>query len=125
MLVKKLFNAESLAAEIANVDLSFHCAKTVNRDYEDFVKQIADNIKLTSEAVNQQSKRIKEDTIQIIKRRSQLKTERKTDEAYKKLCNDIRKKVKEDYEEYKKERLREAAATKESLRAVEKDIRLK
>lgn len=83
------------------------------------------NIKLASEALNQQSKRIKQDTIQMIKRRSQLNIEGKTDEVYKKLCNDIRKKVKEDYEDYRKERSRGAAIMKKNLRSVEKDTRLK
>ena len=119
---KKLFNAEAFMTKLANADLSFHSAKGVNCDYEDFVKQVTDSIKSASEAVNQQRKRIKEDTIQMMKRRSQLKMEGKIDEAYKKLCNDIRKKVKEDYEDYRKERLREAAIAKKSLRAVEKDI---
>ena len=94
-------------------------------DYTDFVKQLTNNINKASEALKQQSKRIKEDTIQLMKKRSQLKAEGKTDEVYQNLCKDIRKKVKEDYEDYRKKRLREAAAKKKSLKAVERDIRLK
>ena len=60
-----------------------------------------------------------------MKIRSQLKAEGKVDEAYGRLYKDIRKKVKEDNEDYRKKLLREAATKKKSLKAVQKDIRLK
>ena len=124
-LPKKLFNADIFAANLSKEDLSFHEEKGINCDYENFVKQITDNVNRASEASNQQSKRIKDGTIQLMKRRSQLKAEGKTDEAYKKLCDEIRKKVKEDYDDYRKRRLEEAAEMRRSLKAVERDVRLK
>lgn len=68
MLHKKLFNADVFAANLANEDLSFQEEKGANCDYTDFVKQLTVNTNSASEGLKQQSKRIKEGTIQLMEK---------------------------------------------------------
>lgn len=49
---KKPFNAEFFVAKLLTADLSFHSSKSVNGDYEDFVVQITEKIKVPSGAIN-------------------------------------------------------------------------
>ncbi|MFH4984909.1 hypothetical protein AB6A40_011618, partial [Gnathostoma spinigerum] len=69
--------------------------------------------------------RISQETIHLMAKRAQMKADGVTDAEYVTLCKTIRQKLKQDYDEYRKKRLREAAEKKSSLKTVERDIRLK
>ncbi|CAM2111401.1 unnamed protein product [Caretta caretta] len=54
-----------------------------------------------------------------------MKLKGKMGEEYRTLCKEICVKIKEDYEDFIKTKLREAAEKNKSLKNVERDVRLK
>ncbi|KAK6031733.1 hypothetical protein OSTOST_02104, partial [Ostertagia ostertagi] len=126
-LVRQTFNADMYAAMIESSDLHMNTGSNIDADYEDLVGKITQAVKASSIAIEPaRRRRISTETLQMMKRRARMKAEgRVQNEEYRTLCEAIRERIKCDYEGYRQMKLREAAEKRASLKAVERDIRLR
>ncbi|KAK6031734.1 hypothetical protein OSTOST_02105 [Ostertagia ostertagi] len=126
-LVRQTFNADMYAAMIESSDLHMNTGSNIDADYEDLVGKITQAVKASSIAIEPaRRRRISTETLQMMKRRARMKAEgRVQNEEYRTLCEAIRERIKCDYEGYRQMKLREAAEKGASLKAVERDIRLR
>nr|CDJ92679.1 unnamed protein product [Haemonchus contortus] len=100
---------------------------SIDADYEDLVGKITQTVWASSTAVEPAGRRrISSEAEQMMKKGARVKAEGRVQTVeYKELCEAIRKKIKRDYEGYRLKKLREAAARRVSLKAVERDISLR
>ncbi|KAL6726697.1 hypothetical protein Aduo_008641 [Ancylostoma duodenale] len=70
----------------------------------------------TVEREGQCRKRLSEGTLQMLKERRKLANAGNTSLEYKVLCKELRRRMMEDYENFRKDRLRKAAEDRTSLK---------
>ncbi|PIO66858.1 hypothetical protein TELCIR_11415 [Teladorsagia circumcincta] len=115
------------AAMIASSELQMNAGSNIDADYEELVGKITQAVKSSSIATEPaRRRRISAEALQMMKKRARMKVEgRVQNEEYRTLYEAIREKLKCDYEGYRQTKLREAAKRRASLKAVERDIRLR
>src|SRR5713101_4669130 len=98
----------------------------IDKDYKDFLGKLKD-CKATAETlrVQQKRERLSPETMELLKLRRELKDTGTKNPNYKFICKLLRKRIKEDYEKYRKGRLQEAAKNRTSLKKVNKELCLK
>ncbi|PIO74399.1 hypothetical protein TELCIR_03596 [Teladorsagia circumcincta] len=134
-LIRRTFNADMYAAMIASSDLQMNAGSDIDADYEELVGKITQAVKSSSIATEPaRRRRISAEALQMMKKRARMKAEGRVQNLlicifplslHRTLCEAIREKIKCDYEEYRQTKLREAAERRASLKAVERDIRLR
>src|SRR5713101_45053 len=98
----------------------------IDKDYKDFLGKLKD-CKATAEIlrVQQKRERLSPETMELLKLRRELKDTGTKNPNYKFICKLLRKRIKEDYEKNRKDRLQEAAKNRNSLKKVNKELCLK
>lgn len=118
-------NKDLFLLQIEQHDWSIKYNSNINDDYEYFVKQLIECKKhATLPLPNNKRNRLSSETLDLLKKRKELKSTN-NDSEYKKLCKQLRTKIKDDYDNYRKIKLQETVHAKLSLKKLEKEINLK
>ncbi|KAI5739732.1 hypothetical protein M8J77_022721 [Diaphorina citri] len=102
-----------------NTDIS------IEDDYNHFTKQLLECKKAaTTPIANQTRNRLSQSTLELLKKRKELKTTTEYQE-YRDVCKELRKQIQQDYENYRQLKLQETVYAKLSLKKTEKELNLK
>ncbi|CAM2105862.1 unnamed protein product [Caretta caretta] len=108
------------------MDLEYKVNQDIDEPYEQFISQIISGAKKAKALkILGRKQRISKETVNLMVGRAHMKLEGKMDEEYRTLCKEIHVKIKEDYKDFRKKKLREAAKKSKSLKKVERDVSLK
>ncbi|MFH4984075.1 hypothetical protein AB6A40_010784 [Gnathostoma spinigerum] len=119
-------HAERFEQNLAEQYLEMDKSITLDADYKKLAEALKKATQLSGKRQKKKNRtRISQETIHLMARRPQMKADGVTSIEYVTLCKMLRQNLKEDYDENRKKRLKEAAEKKSSLKTVERDIRLK
>ncbi|EYC35149.1 hypothetical protein Y032_1133g3663 [Ancylostoma ceylanicum] len=106
------------------MDWSMH-VEDIDEDYEGLLEKLRKCRSLaTVKREVQCRRRLNEKTLQMLKERRKLANSGNTGLEYKVLCKELRRRIMEDYENFRKERLRKAAEDRASIKKGWKEVQV-
>ncbi|KAK6030874.1 hypothetical protein OSTOST_02980, partial [Ostertagia ostertagi] len=106
-------------------DLNYLRLVTIDEDYQKLIQTIKEAVEAGSTRVRRQNHRLTEQTLQLLRRRAALKAQGILDEEYHHICEQARRMIVADYDNYRTRKLREAVKANKGLKKVTKEVQLK
>ncbi|KAK6026459.1 hypothetical protein OSTOST_07586 [Ostertagia ostertagi] len=120
----KVINPEEVEEQLKRKDLNYPRLVTIDDDYQKLIQTIKE-VEAGSTRVRRQNHRLSEQTLQLLRRRAALKAQGILDEEYHHICEQARRMIVADYDNYRTRKIREAVKANKGLKKVTKEVQLK
>ncbi|KAK6032147.1 hypothetical protein OSTOST_01683, partial [Ostertagia ostertagi] len=122
---KVISNPEEVEEQLKREDLNYLRLVTIDDDYQKLFQSIKEAVEAGSTRGRRQNHRLSERTLQLLRRRAALKAQGILDEEYHHICEQARRMIVADYDNYRTRKLREAVKANKGLKKITKEVQLK